>query len=136
MTKAAREGAGSKTATKPKGTSMTVVTTLDINGLTEQEYRAVMDELGVEAGPEGGIYLHLTTPTDFGFRVIEIWDEKDCFDRFLEHRLTPASEAVGLAREMTITVTPLHNFFAPRLSELPALVPSLPGAPGSIPTSR
>jgi hypothetical protein len=35
---------------------------------------------------------------------------------------------------MTITVTPLHNFFAPRLNELPALVPSLPGAPGAIPT--
>jgi hypothetical protein len=31
---------------------------------------------------------------------------------------------------MEITVTPLHNFFAPRLSELPGLVSSLPGAPG------
>jgi hypothetical protein len=114
---------------------MTVVTTLDIKGLTEQEYRKIMDELGVEARPEGGIYLHLTTPTDFGFRVVEVWDEKEGFDRFLEHRLAPASEAVGVEREMTITVTPLHNFFAPRLSELPAIVPSLPGAPGAIPTS-
>jgi hypothetical protein len=35
---------------------------------------------------------------------------------------------------MTIALTPLHNFFAPRLNELPALVPSLPGAPGAIPT--
>ena len=25
-----------------------------------------MDNLGVETRPEGGIYLHLTTPTDFG----------------------------------------------------------------------
>ena len=114
---------------------MTVVTTLDIKGLTEQEYRKIMDELGVEARPEGGIYLHLTTPTDFGFRVVEVWDEKEGFDRFLEHRLAPASEAVGVEREMTITVTPLHNFFAPRLSELPAIVPSLPGAPGAIPAS-
>jgi hypothetical protein len=32
---------------------------------------------------------------------------------------------------MTITITPLHNFFAPRLNEFPALVPSLPG---TIPT--
>jgi hypothetical protein len=114
---------------------MTVVTTLDVMGLTEQEYRTIMDELGVEARPEGGIYLHLTTPTDFGFRVVEIWDEKEGFDRFVEQRLAPASEAVGLAREMRITVTPLHNFFAPRLDELPALVPSLPGAPGAVPSS-
>jgi hypothetical protein len=111
---------------------MTFVTTLDIKGLTAQEYRAVLDELGVEARPEGGIYLHLTTPTDFGFRVVEIWDEKEGFDRFLEHRLAPASEAVGMERETTVTVRPLHNFFAPRLNELPALVPSLPGAPRGV----
>jgi hypothetical protein len=112
---------------------MTVVPTLDITGLTANEYRAVMDEPGVEARPEGGIYLHRTTPADFGFRVVEVWDEEG-FDRFLEQRLGPTSEAVGVEREMTIAVTPLHNFFAPRLNELPALVPSLPGAPGAIPT--
>jgi hypothetical protein len=108
---------------------MTVVSTLDVHGLTPHEYRTVMDELGVEARPEGGIYLHLTTPTDFGFRVVEIWDEKEGFDRFVEQRMAPAGEAVGLKREMTIAVTPLHNLFAPRLRELPALVPSLPGGP-------
>ena len=108
---------------------MTVVSKLDVHGLTPHEYRTVMDELGVEARPEGGIYLHMTTPTDFGFRVVEIWDEKEGFDRFVEQRLAPAGEAVGLKREMTIAVTPLHNLFAPRLRELPALVPSLPGGP-------
>ena len=114
---------------------MTVVSTLDVHGLTAQEYRAVMDELGVETRPEGGIYLHLTAPTDFGFRVVEIWDEKEGFDRFVEQRLAPAGKSIGLNREMTISVTPLHNFFAPRLTELPALVSSLPGAPNAHPTS-
>ena len=91
---------------------MTVVTTLDITDLTPTEYRAVLDELGVETRPEGGIYLHLTTPTDFGFRIVEVWDEKAGFDRFLEQRLAPATKAVGMERETRITVTPLHNLFA------------------------
>jgi hypothetical protein len=108
---------------------VTVVSTLDITDLTAAEYRTVMDELGVERRPEGGIYLHLTTPTDFGFRVVEIWDEKEGFDRFVEHRLAPANEAVGLDHAAEIKVTPLHNLFAPRLNELPGLVGSLPGAP-------
>jgi hypothetical protein len=73
---------------------MTVVSTLDVHGLTPQEYRNVMDELGVETRPEPGIYLHVTAPTDFGFRVVEIWDEQEGFDRFVERRLAPASEAV------------------------------------------
>ena len=109
---------------------MTVISTLDITGLTATEYREVLDELGVETRPEGGIYLHLTTPIDVGFRVIEIWDEKAGFDRFIEQRLAPASKAVGMDRETKVTVTPLHNLFAPRLDELPGLIPSLPGAPG------
>jgi hypothetical protein len=108
---------------------MTVVTTLDVTGLTPTEYRAVLDELGVETRPEAGIYLHLTTPTDFGFRIVEIWDEKAGFDRFVERRLGPATKAVDMQRETKITVTPLHNLFAPRLEELPGLIPSLPGAP-------
>jgi hypothetical protein len=110
---------------------MTVVSTLDIKDLTAAEYRAVLDELGVEARPEGGIYLHFTTPTDFGFRVVEIWDEEEGFQRFVENRLGPAARAVGMDRETTITVRPLHNLFAPRLGELPGLVSSLPGAPRS-----
>jgi hypothetical protein len=110
---------------------MTVVTTLDVHGLTATEYRAVLDELGVERRPEGGIYLHLTTPIDDGFRIIEIWDEKAGFDRFVEARLVPAAKAVGMERETQITVTPLHNLFAPRLEELPSVIPSLPGAPST-----
>jgi hypothetical protein len=110
---------------------MTVVSTLDVADLTAAEYRNVMDELGVERRPEGGIYLHLTTPTEGGFRVVEIWDEKEGFDRFVERRLAPASEALGVERSMEISVTPLHNFFAPRLDELPGLVSVLPGAPRS-----
>jgi hypothetical protein len=108
---------------------MTVVSTLDITDLTGPEYRAVMDELGVEQRPEGGIYVHLTTPTDAGFRVVEIWDQKENFDRFVERRLVPANQALGLDRATEITVRPLHNLFAPRLDELPGLVSSLPGAP-------
>jgi hypothetical protein len=110
---------------------MTVVSTLDVTDLTASEYRAVMDELGVERSPEGGIYLHLTTPIDSGFRIVEIWDQKENFDRFVEHRLVPANEAIGLDRATEITVTPLHNLFAPRLDELPGLVSSLPGAPSA-----
>ncbi len=39
-----------------------------------------------------------------------------------------------MQRETAITVTPLHNFFAPLLDELPGVVSSLPGAP--VPTSQ
>jgi hypothetical protein len=36
---------------------------------------------------------------------------------------------LGIDRKTVITVTPLHNLFAPRLDELPGVVNSLAGAP-------
>ncbi len=108
---------------------MLFVTTLDVNGLTPEEYRAVLDEMGVETRPAAGIFLHLTTTTDFGYRIVEIWDSKEGFEEFLEKRLGPASKAIGIDRKTDISITPLHNFFAPRLEELPAHINSLPGAP-------
>ena len=108
---------------------MTVVTTLDVYGLSPEEYRTVMDRLGVEHRPEPGIYLHATITTDFGYRVVEIWDQKAGFENFLARRLAPAMQELGIDRKTEITITPLHNFFAPRLEELPALVSTLPGGP-------
>jgi hypothetical protein len=107
---------------------MSVITTLDITAMTPQEYRAVLDHMGVETRPAGGIYLHLTATTSFGFRIVELWDRKEGFEQFLDERLAPATKKLGIERETAITITPLHNLFAPRLQELPGLVPSLPGA--------
>ena len=108
---------------------MIYVTTLDVTGLTPEEYRAVLDEMGVENRPAAGIFLHLTTTTDFGYRIVEIWDSKESFEEFLEKRLGPASKTIGLNRKTDISITPLHNFFGPRLEELPGLIRSLPGSP-------
>jgi hypothetical protein len=108
---------------------MTVVTTIDVYDMPDSEYRAVLDRMGVEARPEPGIYLHVTAQTDFGYRIIEIWDSQDGFEEFAQRRMLPALEQLGIDRKTEITVKPLHNLFAPRLLELPELVVGIPGAP-------
>ncbi len=108
---------------------MMYLCTLDVMGLTAAEYRAVMDALGVESRPAAHIFLHLTTEIEGGYRIVEIWDSKDSFAEFIDKRLAPASKAVGIDRKTIVTVKPLHNFFAPRLEELPGVIGSLPGAP-------
>jgi hypothetical protein len=107
---------------------MLYVTTIEVAGLTPTEYRAVLDEMGVESSPAANIYLHLTAPLEDGFRIIEIWDNTEAFEEFLEKRLAPANQALGIQRKARISVVPLHNFFAPRLDELPEHIRTLPGA--------
>jgi hypothetical protein len=108
---------------------VTFLTTLDVIGITPEEYRALLDEMGVETRPAAGIYLHLTAGTDFGYRIIEIWDSKEGFEQFLAQRLEPATKKLGIERKTDITIVPLHNLFAPRLTELPSLISALPGSP-------
>jgi hypothetical protein len=110
---------------------MTVVTTIDVYDMTNREYRAVLDRMGVEERPEPGIYLHITAQTDFGYRIIEIWDHQEGFEEFAQRRMVPALEDLGIDRKSEITIKPLHNLFAPRLSELPGFLEGLPGAPGT-----
>ena len=109
----------------------TVVMTMDVTGLTHQEFRAILEEMGVEARPEPGIYQHISHPTETGMRIIEVWDSQEGFEEFAERRLKPAVTNLGIQRETTIVFEPLHNFFGPRLSELPSLIGQLPGGPNT-----
>jgi len=106
-----------------------VVMTMNVNGLSHKEIRSILDEMGVEARPEHGIYEHISHPTETGFRIIEIWESQEGFEEFAGRRLKPAIAKLGVQRETTISFQPLHNFFGPRISELPALISQLPGGP-------
>ena len=109
----------------------TVVMTMDVTGLTHKEFRTILDEMGVEARPEAGIYQHISHPTETGMRIIEVWDSQEGFEEFAERRLMPAIDKVGIQHETRIVFEPLHNFFGPRLSELPSLIGQLPGGPNT-----
>ncbi|MBW8744959.1 MAG: hypothetical protein JF628_11560 [Sphingomonas sp.] len=108
---------------------MAVVTTLDIPGLTANEYGRILDRIGVERRPAGGIYQHVAHPTADGYRIIEIWDDRTGLEHFLENTLFPAAQALGIQREVSVTIETLHNIFAPRIGELAALASTAPGGP-------
>jgi hypothetical protein len=108
-----------------------VIMTMNVNGLSHKEFRAILDEMGVEQQPEPGIYQHISHPTETGFRIIETWESQSGFEEFAERRLKPAITKLGIQRETTIAFAPLHNFFGPRMDELPSLIGQLPGGPNT-----
>ena len=106
---------------------MAVVTTLDIAGLTAEDYSRILDRIGVEKRPAGGIYQHLAHPTDDGYRIIEIWDDRESLETFLQDILFPAAQELQIQREVAIMTQTLHNIFVPRIGELTALANDAPG---------
>ena len=108
-----------------------VVMTMNVLGLTHKEFRAIITEMGVEANPEPGLYQHVSHPTETGFRIIELWESQEGFEAFLKHRMEPAVTKLGIQRQTTINFQPLHNYFGPRIYELPGLIEQLPGGPNT-----
>jgi hypothetical protein len=58
--------------------------------------------------PPPGLLLHLAGPTEEGFRVIDIWDSEEAFDRFRSERLGPAIAALGGPARPEPTSRELH----------------------------
>src|SRR5258708_38126235 len=108
---------------------MAVVTTLDIAGLSAEDYRRILDRIGVEKRPAGGLYQHIAHATDNGYRIIEIWDGKAGLELFLKDTLFPAAQALKIHRGRTIMTQTLHKILLPRIGERSASLHDAPGGP-------
>ena len=77
---------------------------------SEEMYDKVRQHMGLDA-PAGGI-LHVAGPSPTGgWRVIEVWDSEEDAKRFLQERLKPAWEAVGLSGPPPQPqFWPVHNY--------------------------
>src|SRR3954454_17715522 len=67
-------------------------------------YDAVMEEMDLRGELPQGALFHGAGPTDTGWRVIDVWDDADAFDRFAAEKLVP--------------ITPKHGFAPPQMQVL------------------
>lgn len=66
----------------------------DMPNVTESEYLLVEKHFGPDR-PDG-LLAHVSGPTDEGWRVINVWDSEESFQRFRSERLM---RAAGLAAQ-------------------------------------
>ncbi len=76
-----------------------------------ENYERVAEALGNET--PAGLVVHVAGPTSTGFRIIEVWDSQEAWERFRNERLRPAVKAsAGDEPERKPVFEPLdvHNF--------------------------
>ena len=52
---------------------------------------------------------------DDGLHVTDVWDSEQSFNAFMQERLGPAIQEVGIQGQPDVKFFPLHGVFAPAL---------------------
>ena len=88
---------------------MAVVLLIEVPGGTIEQYDSVVRQLEEGGGHLGeGQTFHVSGPTDDGFMVVDVWNSRVDFDRFIQGRLGEAIQAAGVP-EPQVREIPVHN---------------------------
>jgi hypothetical protein len=89
---------------------MAVAVEMSFRGGTLDQYDQVIQRMGLTQGgpmPAGGI-SHWVAKTDDGFRVVDVWESREQFERFAQEQIGPFTADAGLTEPET-RFTEVHN---------------------------
>jgi hypothetical protein len=91
---------------------MTVAVELNFKGGTLEQYDKVVEVMGFRAGGQApaGALFHWAAKTDDGFRVVDVWQTKEEFERFSQEHIGPDMQRAGVQIEPEVTFTEVHNY--------------------------
>jgi hypothetical protein len=79
---------------------MAIGVLLDIPGGTQEQYEEVNQRaFGDPKGPSepiAGLITHTAGATAGGWRIFDVWESKDDFQRFMDETIMPATEGMDL----------------------------------------
>jgi hypothetical protein len=88
-------------------------------GFGQAEYDAVNEKMNVVADPPDGLIFHSAGQGPTGaWRIVDIWESREHFERFLQDRLMPAFIEVSgqqpeEGQQPDTTWWPIHNTIKP-----------------------
>jgi hypothetical protein len=94
---------------------MAVVMRMEWPEVTQEQYDATLEAVGWEENPPDGAIFHVAFFDEGGFKVLDVWESREKFQTFLEERLYPGIQQVGIDGEPTLTFAPAHRIFEPAL---------------------
>jgi hypothetical protein len=92
---------------------MAVVMRMEWPEVTRDQYDATRELVAWERDqPQGGLF-HVSFFDEGGFKVVDVWESEEDFNNFVESRLMPGVQQLGIEGEPKVTFTPAHAIYNP-----------------------
>lgn len=92
---------------------MAIQTTADLPALTKEQYDALVDELIPKIKSMPGFIAHIGARLESGgYRITEVWESRQAFDRWIREAVLPTNQRLGIVPgpgtvlDVDILVTP------------------------------
>lgn len=92
---------------------MPTVMSMRWRGVTPEQYEESRKVVNWEGDVPDGARFHVAWFDDDGLRVTDLWESPDKFQAFVEQRLRPGVEQVGIEGEPEVEMVEAQNVFAP-----------------------
>lgn len=80
--------------------------------VTADQYDSIMSRLELDGNPAAGEVLHVAALTEEGLEVCEVWQTEQAARGFLERRMLPVAQELGVGGEPEIRFVALRNLYA------------------------
>jgi hypothetical protein len=84
---------------------------------TPDQYDRVRELVGWDRDTPPGAKLHVSGFGDDGLHATDVWDSEQSFNTFMEQRLGPAIQEIGIQGQPDVKFFPLRGVFAPALGK-------------------
>ena len=85
--------------------------------VTPDQYDPARETVGWDRDTPTGAKLHVSGFSDDGLHVTDVWDSEGSFNTFLQDRLQPAIQEIGIQGQPEVKFFPMHGVFAPALGK-------------------
>ncbi len=102
---------------------MAVLMVLEIPGMTEEQYNATNDHMGIRGDEDApdGLISHHAGKTDGGIIAVDVWESEEKLNRFAHDQLMAALQASGVEPRQP-TLMPIHNMIPQGAGSTPGVL--------------
>ena len=92
---------------------MKIVMLMKWDGVTPDQYEKLRGIVKWETDHPKGAVFHVAAFDADGIRVTDIWDSADDFNNFVQSRLMPGTNEVGIGGAPQVEILPAYAIFVP-----------------------